>query len=111
MHDIYGKMHRWILNITDSSILVDHIDGNGLNNQKNNLRTVTSSLNKKNQRLLNNQKFHFNGISLEKCKNGYSRIRVRWSEGESFWKYSGYRAEQKVKSFNCKDYDYDYNKF
>lgn len=32
VHDVYGRMHRWILGITDSSILVDHIDHNGLNN-------------------------------------------------------------------------------
>ena len=64
-HDIYGKMHRWILGITDPKVLVDHIDHNGLNNQKSNLRIVTSSQNKKNQTLIKNNKFNFNGISFE----------------------------------------------
>lgn len=65
-HDDYGTMHRWILGITDPKILVDHIDHNGLNNQKSNLRLVTSSINKKNQAVIKSNKFNFNGISLEK---------------------------------------------
>ena len=30
-HDKYGSLHRYLLNITDPHILVDHIDRNGLN--------------------------------------------------------------------------------
>lgn len=38
-------MHRFILNIIDSKIKVDHIDGDTLNNQKNNLRTCSQQEN------------------------------------------------------------------
>ena len=107
-HDTYGKMHRWILGITDPKILIDHIDHNGLNNQKSNLRTVTSSQNKKNQTLVKNNKFNFNGISFENSKS--PRIRVSWSSGEIEYKYNGYRAKKCSKSFNLKKYNYDYNK-
>ena len=107
-HDIYGRMHRWILGITDPKVLIDHIDHNGLNNQKSNLRIVTSSQNKKNQTLIKNNKFNFNGISFENSKS--PRIRVRWSSGEIEYKYNGYRAKQYSKSFNLKKYNYDYNK-
>lgn len=44
------SMHRLLLNVTDSKIQVDHIDGNGLNNQKNNLRLCDSFGNARNKR-------------------------------------------------------------
>lgn len=41
-------MHRDLLNIQDSNILVDHIDCNGLNNQSNNIRECTMKQNQAN---------------------------------------------------------------
>lgn len=108
VHDDYGRMHRWILGITDPKILVDHIDHNGLNNQKSNLRIVSSGINKKNQTIICNNKFHFNGISYENGK--YNRIRVHWSEGEPEYKEGfGWKAKAKVKSFSLNKYNMDYN--
>lgn len=37
---VITKMHRMIMEITDPSIFVDHINGNGLDNRKCNLRIV-----------------------------------------------------------------------
>lgn len=42
-----GLMHRFILNVSDG-IFVDHKDGNGLNNQKGNLRIATQGQNARN---------------------------------------------------------------
>ena len=50
-HDSYGFMHRYILSkhgIDLHGKVVDHINRNGLDNRKNNLRIVDTSVNKKN---------------------------------------------------------------
>lgn len=101
-------MHRFILDCSDSDYIIDHIDGNGLNNQKNNLRLTTTSINKRNQKTILNNKFNFNGISLERGK--YPRIRVTWSEGEPKLKDFGYAANVHTKSWGLKSNNYDYNK-
>jgi hypothetical protein len=43
-------MHRIILGLTDPRIKVDHIDRNGLNNQRSNLRIATQLQNMANQK-------------------------------------------------------------
>lgn len=104
VHDTYGKMHRWVLGLmpnTNADKIVDHINHNGLDNRKENLRIVTTSQNKRN--IIThypNNKLHYTGICLEKGKVGRSRIRAKWSEGEpSINKDGKKRAKQKTKSF------------
>jgi len=61
------KMHRFILGVTDKSIHIDHEDGNGLNNQRNNLRKSSRSQNSANR------------SSQKKYKGVYYRAsRNRW---------------------------------
>lgn len=42
-------MHRVILGLTDPSVYVDHIDGDGLNNKRVNIRTATNKENSRNR--------------------------------------------------------------
>lgn len=67
-HDKYGKMHRWILGMLPNEkpkLVVDHINRNGLDNRKENLRLITTSLNKRNQSTTKNNCVNFSGIGLE----------------------------------------------
>lgn len=62
------KMHRLILELTDYSIKGDHIDGNGLNNQRDNLRPATHSQNIANK---HNYKNKYLGVSLRSGQKSY----------------------------------------
>lgn len=65
-------MHRWILGILPNKkpkLVVDHINRNGLDNRKENLRLITTSLNKRNQSTTKNNCVNFSGIGLEINKN------------------------------------------
>lgn len=58
-------MHRFILN-AQKELEVDHIDGNGLNNQKLNLRIVTHSRNMQNRKNNSNNKSGYKGVFFNK---------------------------------------------
>jgi hypothetical protein len=55
-------MHRAILDC-QSGLEVDHIDGNGLNNCRNNLRLASPSENRRNQRKRSDNSSGFKGVS------------------------------------------------
>jgi hypothetical protein len=70
------RMHRLLLGATELQE-VDHVDHNGLNNRKNNLRIVTNSQNSSNTRLHADSSTGFKGVTLRKKKGLYCpRIRV-----------------------------------
>ncbi len=55
------SMHR-VVTDTPSGLEVDHIDGNGLNNQKSNLRGVTPTQNSHNSKPRRNNKLGIKGV-------------------------------------------------
>jgi hypothetical protein len=71
------RIHREIMKTQlENNIgkLIDHIDGNGLNNQKNNLRICTTSENCKNRHTINNSSGYL-GV-CKKDKKWYAQIKV-----------------------------------
>ena len=70
------RMHRVIMNAGKGQI-VDHRDGNTLNNQKNNLRFCTNGQNSANRRARENKLSRFLGVHYQKDnKNWLAQIRV-----------------------------------
>lgn len=66
---IEGKnvtMHRFILGVTDPTILVDHINGNGLDNRRCNLRIATRAQNNANSGKRKTNTSGFKGVHFTK---------------------------------------------
>ena len=63
-------MHRFIMK-PDKGMVIDHLDGNPLNNQKNNLRICTHSENMRNCKISINNTSGFKGVSFVKKNNTY----------------------------------------
>jgi hypothetical protein len=60
----YYSLHRFVLGLEDPKIFVDHKDGNGLNNQKSNLRVSTIRQNCSNRGKQKNNKSVFKGVTI-----------------------------------------------
>lgn len=63
-------MHREILGIADPKISIDHIDGNGLNNQKSNLRLCNQSQNTANMKKTAPATSRYKGVFHDRPKQG-----------------------------------------
>jgi hypothetical protein len=63
-------MHQLILSTDNPLLEVDHIDGNGLNNCRNNLRLVTRKQNARNRNIINTNTGH-KGVSYIESRRQY----------------------------------------
>lgn len=69
-------MHREVMRAVDGQI-IDHIDGDTLNNQKSNLRFVTESQNHWNQRTRKDSKSGLKGVDSYRAKYGRWRAYIK----------------------------------
>lgn len=75
------SLHRLIMKVTNSKINIDHRDGNGLNNQKYNLRICSQSDNAKNQKLSRINSTGFKGVHYFKQYNKFmAQITVNYKK-------------------------------
>ena len=71
------KMHRLIMGVTDPKIQIDHINGDGLDNRKVNLRICTNQQNHMNRKSNKNCSSKFKGVSwFKRDKKWRSQITV-----------------------------------
>ena len=99
-------MHRQVMGLGwDTSIQVDHIDGNGLNNQKSNLRICNNSENHMNQRPPRHNTSGFIGVSFDQRSGRYvayinvNRKRFHGRSFETFEEAKAVRMEMEIKHF------------
>ncbi len=64
-------IHRVILKLTNPNVKCDHKDGNGLNNQRSNIRVCTRGENARNSRLPKNNKSGYKGVSFNRRLNKF----------------------------------------
>src|SRR4029077_2179206 len=72
-----NKMHRVVLKISDASVLVDHVDLNGLNNQKNNLRVCNNSENQANRKARRFSESKFKGVTRSSWDKSRWRAQIK----------------------------------
>lgn len=93
------RMHREIMKAEEGDI-VDHIDGNGLNNKKSNLRLVTKNQNSMNCRSHKNSSSRFKGVHWHKNqKRWHAKIQ---KDGKKFFIGSFDDEVQAAKSYDKK---------
>ena len=65
-HHVHKSLHRMLLGVTDPKVIVDHIDGNGLNCQRSNLRVTNHAGNAWNASLRADNKSGYKGVRQDK---------------------------------------------
>lgn len=65
------RLHRFIMNLKNNSIFIDHINGNKLDNRKSNLRLCTKFQNNVNVPIGRNNTSGFKGVSFNKLRKKY----------------------------------------
>ena len=66
-------LHRYVLEVSDTSVIIDHINGDGLDNRRSNLRIATHTENCRNARLSARNSSGLKGVTLH-SEGNY----VRW---------------------------------
>lgn len=61
-------MHRFLLSLTDRRMQADHINGDGLDNRRSNLRTASRAENNRNRRMFSTNTSGYKGVS--RCTDG-----------------------------------------
>lgn len=97
------SMHRFILKLEDNPNFVDHINGNGMDNRKENLRLCSNSQNKMNAKKRSDHKnSKYKGVSFSKDpkrKKSPWRVKITLNKKVVFSRYFSTEL-QAAKAYN-----------
>lgn len=85
-------IHRYLMNCPDH-LVVDHIDGNPLNNQRSNLRLATNSQNICNSKKQKNTLSKYIGVSYSKTENRTKKWRAACEKSNKMIYIGRYQTE------------------
>lgn len=91
-------MHREIMGTTNPEIKIDHWDGDGLNNQDENLRECTTAENGRNRGKTKNNTTGFKGVNLNKQSKKF-RAEI-WVDGKKICLGSFTNIEDAALAYN-----------
>lgn len=100
-NSVHIKMHRYIMFLEGHNIenkKIDHKDGNGLNNQVENLRVVTNTENQRNSIKYKNNKSGYKGVHLN--KEGKWVAQIRCGKKQQIYLGSFKNKEDAAKAYN-----------
>ncbi len=102
------SIHRFLTGCDDPTMVVDHIDGNPLNNQKSNLRVCTQTENIRNRKLNSNNTSGFKGVSwIKRQKKWKATITLNKKQihlGYFFYPEEAYAAYKEASTKYHKEY-------
>lgn len=107
-----GKLHRIITGVTETTEIVDHVDRNGLNNTKKNLRVVDVSTNNKNAGIRLDNKTGYKGILEDSTRFRlyyYDNDKKKHSKSFSKIKYGEEKAREMILEY--RDMVYEQNNY
>lgn len=91
------RMHRLILGVTDPDLLVDHRDGDRLNNRRANLRVATVAQNNRNRGQLRTGTSPYKGVT----RRGARWSAGIWADGRSLYLGTFDSAELAAEAYNA----------
>lgn len=96
------QMHRVVMNIVNTKLIIDHKDRNGLNCQKYNLRIATVSQNAMNKQANKNSSSKYLGVSLktDKRRNTTTWRAAVWANGKSVYEKCFKTETEAAKAYN-----------